>query len=79
MSKNAIVKFLAVSTIKALPSTRVHDLWLQREFFDNQASLRVRQIGLDDEFYISQYSANFNLTFGCPDVLVTDFRACDIA
>src|SRR6516225_4503253 len=73
LSKNAIGNLLAVSTIEALPSTRLHDLWLQQEFLDSQASLRVGQIALDDEFYISQYSASFvNSTFGCPDIWSTD-------
>jgi len=73
LSRNAIGNLLAVSNIEALPSTRLHDLWLQQESLDRQASLRVGQIALDDEFYVSQYSANFiNSTFGCPDLLSTD-------
>jgi porin len=73
LSRNAVGNLLAVSTIEALPSTRLHDLWLQQEFLDRQVSLRVGQIAIDDEFYISQYSANFiNSTFGCPDILSTD-------
>ena len=62
-----------VSSIEALASTRLHDLWLQQEFIDGQVSLRAGQIALDDEFYISQYSAFFvNQTFGCPDILGVD-------
>src|SRR5215469_2259776 len=73
LSRNAVDNLLAVSTIEALPSTRLLDLWFQQEFHDRQVSLRVGQIALDDEFYISQYSANFiNSTFGCPDILSTD-------
>ena len=73
LSRNAIGNLLAVSNIEALPSTRLHDMWLQQEFLDGRASLRVGQIALDDEFYVSQYSANFvNSTFGCPDILSTD-------
>ena len=73
LSRNAVGNLLAVSTIEALPSTRLLDLWFQQEFHDRQVSLRVGQIALDDEFYISQYSANFiNSTFGCPDILSTD-------
>ena len=73
LSRNAIGNLLAVSTIEALPSTRLHDLWLQQEALDRQVSLRVGQIAIDDEFYISQYSANFiNSTFGCPDILSTN-------
>jgi porin len=73
LSRNAIGNLLAVSTIEALPSTRLHDLWLQQEFLDGQASFRLGQIAFDDEFYISQYSAGFvNSSFGCPDTLSTD-------
>jgi porin len=73
LSRNAIGNLLAVSSIEALASTRLHDMWLQQEFIDHQASMRVGQIAIDDEFYISRYSAGFvNSTFGCPDILSTD-------
>src|SRR5215471_12012194 len=73
LSRNGIGNLLAVSTIEALASTRLHDMWFQQEFLDHRASLRVGQIALDDEFYISQYSAGFiNSTFGCPDIFSTD-------
>jgi porin len=73
LSRNAVGNLLTVSSIEALASTRLHDLWLQQEFLNEQASLRVGQIAIDDEFYISQYSAGFvNSTFGCPDILSTD-------
>ena len=73
LSRNAVGNLLAVSTIEALPSTRLLDLWFQQELLERKASLRVGQIALDDEFYISQYSANFiNSTFGCPDLLSID-------
>jgi len=73
LSRNAIGNLLAVSSIEALASTRLHDMWLQQQFLDQQASIRIGQIAIDDEFYISQYSAGFvNSTFGCPDILSTD-------
>jgi porin len=73
LSRTAVGNLLAVSTIEALASTRLVDLWFQQELLDRKASLRIGQIALDDEFYISQYSANFiNSTFGCPDILSTD-------
>jgi porin len=73
LSRNAVGNLLAVSTIEALPSTRLLDLWFQQEFLERKGSLRIGQIALDDEFYISQYAANFiNSTFGCPDLLSTD-------
>jgi porin len=73
LSENAIGNLLVVSGIEALASTRLHDLWLQQSFLASKASLRIGQIALDDEFYISEYSAIFiNSTFGCPDLLSTD-------
>jgi porin len=73
LSRNAVGNLLAVSSIEALASTRLHDMWLQQEFLDHQVSIRAGQIALDDEFYISQYSAGFvNSTFGCPDIWSTD-------
>ena len=73
LSRNAVGNLLTVSSIEALASTRLHDMWFQQEFLDHQVSLRVGQIALDDEFYISQYSAIFiNSTFGCPDTLSND-------
>ncbi|MGA7262892.1 MAG: carbohydrate porin [Stellaceae bacterium] len=73
LSRNAVGNLLAVSSIEALASTRLHDLWLQQELLESRVSLRIGQIALDDEFYISQYSASFvNSTFGCPDIWSTD-------
>ncbi len=73
LSENAIGNLLFVSSIEALASMRLHDLWLQQEFLNQKVSLRVGQIAFDDEFYISQYSAGFvNSSFGCPDTLSND-------
>ena len=73
LSQSGIGNLLLVSNIEALASTRLVDLWFQQEFLDRKASLRIGQIALDDEFYISQYAANFiNSTFGCPDLLSAD-------
>ena len=73
LSRSAIGNLLAVSTIEALATSRLNDLWFQQELLDRQVSFRIGQISLDDEFYISQYAANFiDSTFGCPDLLSTD-------
>jgi porin len=75
LSRNAIGNLLAVSSIEALASTRLHDLWLEQGLPDGRSSLRIGQIALDDngEFYRSPYSAKFvNSTFGCPDLLAAD-------
>jgi porin len=76
LSRTSVGNLLAISNIEALASTRLVDLWLQQEFLERKASLRIGQIALDDEFYISQYSANFiNSTFGCPDLLSVDLSS----
>jgi porin len=73
LSEHAIGNLLFVSSIEALASVRLHDLWLQQEFLNHKVSIRVGQIAFDDEFYISQYSAGFvNSSFGCPDTLSND-------
>jgi len=72
LTRNYVGDILTVSSIEALPSTRLHDLWLQQQTFDQKVSLRVGQIAIDDpnEFYNSQYSLLFiNSTFGYPDLL----------
>jgi len=72
LTRNYVGDILTVSSIEALPSTRLHDLWLQQQAFDQKVSLRVGQIAIDDpnEFYNSQYSLLFiNSTFGYPDLL----------
>jgi porin len=73
LSRIALDNLLTVSSIEALATTRLHDLWLQQGFLGGQASLRVGQIALDDEFYTSRYSTVFiNNTFGCPEILSGD-------
>jgi porin len=73
LTQNYVGNILDVSSIEALPSTRLHDLWLQQQAFNQKVSLRVGQIALDDEFYISQYAVPFiNSTFGYPDLLTAD-------
>jgi porin len=70
LTQNYVGNILDVSSIEALPTTRLHDLWLQQQAFEQKVSLRVGQIALDDEFYISQYAGLLiNSTFGYPDLL----------
>ena len=44
-----------VSNIEALPTTRLSEIWLERQFFDGKASLRAGQLVVDTEFLVSQY------------------------
>jgi porin len=64
---------LVVSNIEASRSTRLFDLWLQQDLFDGVLQVRAGQIAADDEFFTSQYAANFiNSTFGWPGILASD-------
>ena len=75
LTQNYVGNILDVSSIEALPTTRLHDLWLQQQAFEQKVSLRVGQIAIDDpnEFHISQYAGLFiNSTFGYPDLLAED-------
>lgn len=65
--------FLVASSIEALRSSRLFDLWFQQELFDRRVSVRAGQIAADDEFFISDYGATFvNSTFGWPGILAAD-------
>jgi porin len=68
-SANLVGNFLDVSGIEALPSTRLFTLWLQQNLFDDRLSIRLGQIAMDDEFLISDISANLvNADFGNPAI-----------
>jgi porin len=68
LSASHIGNLLTVSNIEARPSTRLFDLWLQRELVDGKVSFRAGQLAADDEFVVSQYAANLTLVAG-EDVL----------
>jgi porin len=75
LTQNYVGNILDVSSVEALPATRLHDLWLQQQLLGQKVSLRVGQIAIDDpnEFYNSQYAGLFiNSTFGYPDMLAED-------
>jgi porin len=60
------------SFIEALPATRLFTAWFQQNFGD-KISVRLGQIAADDEFLISQTSANLiNSTFGYAALLAAD-------
>ena len=44
-----------VSNIEALPTTRLSEVWLERQLFDGKASIRAGQLVVDTEFLVSQY------------------------
>jgi porin len=68
-SDNLAGNMLDISGIEALPSTRLFTLWLQQDLFDRRLSVRLGQLAMDDEFMISDNSANLvNASFGNPAI-----------
>lgn len=64
---------LIASGIEASRSTRLFDLWLEQQLWNNMVAVRIGQLAADDEFIISQYASLFvNSTFGFPGILATD-------
>jgi len=64
---------LVVSNVEALRTTRLFDLWLEQQLWDNLVAVRIGQLAADDEFITSQYAGLFiNSTFGWPGITATD-------
>jgi porin len=64
---------LVVSSIDALDTIRLFELWFQQNFWEDRISLRAGQLAADAEFAISDYSGLFlNNTFGMPEGIVAN-------
>lgn len=48
-----------IAAIEAVPSTRLSEIWLEQNFANNRASLRVGQLAADNEFFFSSLSIMF--------------------
>ena len=56
---------LIVSGIETRPATRLYELWVEQELWGGRVAMRAGQLGVDTEFFISQYATLFaNATFG---------------
>jgi porin len=64
---------LAVSNIEAERTTRLFDLWLEQQLWNDLVAVRIGQLAADDEFITSQYGALLvNSTFGWPGIVASD-------
>lgn len=59
LSANALDDIDTASNVEANRSLRLLDLWAEQAFAGGKASLRVGQMGVDEEFAIDQYAAPF--------------------
>ena len=58
-----------VSSVEAVRSFWLFELWYQQSFLSGAADVRVGQVGADQEFIISQYGTVFvNSAFGWPEL-----------
>ena len=72
LSREDLGNLLAVSSIEALTSTRLYELWLEQKF-GSKLSIRAGQLAADSEFQISTNGANFvNGAFGWPAIVSSD-------
>lgn len=70
LSRGFVGNLMTVSSIEALPSSRLYELWLEQTIFDGQIAVKVGQVAADTEFAVSQTSTLFvNSTFGWPNIM----------
>lgn len=69
LSRNDIGNLLAVSSIEALSTTRLYEIWLEQKFGGDKFSIRSGQLAADAEFITSKYTDVFiNATYGWPAI-----------
>jgi porin len=70
LSRSNLLNYMAASSIEALPTTRLYELWLERKWLHDRFALRIGQMAADTEFINSKYASTFtNGTFGWPALL----------
>ncbi|MBR0776584.1 carbohydrate porin [Bradyrhizobium diazoefficiens] len=66
LSRGALLNFMDVSGIEALPTTRLYEVWFERKWGEKIA-LRAGQLAADTEFMTSKYTDVFtNASLGWP-------------
>ncbi|MET4716144.1 carbohydrate-selective porin OprB [Bradyrhizobium japonicum] len=66
LSRGALLNFMDVSGIEALPSTRLYEAWFERKW-GTKLALRAGQLAADTEFMTAKYTDVFtNASLGWP-------------
>jgi porin len=69
LSREYIDNLMEVSSIEALPNTRLYELWFEQKFANDKFSIRAGQLAADTEFITSKYTDVFiNATYGWPTI-----------
>ena len=73
LSGNNIGDLFVVSSIEAYPSTRLYEAWFEQKLADDKLAVRVGELAVDTEFFVSQTANLFvNSTFGWPASVSND-------
>ncbi len=69
LSRCCIGNLITVSSIEALSTLRLYEMWLEQKFSNDKFSLRAGQLAADTEFITSRYTDVFiNATYGWPTI-----------
>jgi len=70
LSRDSIRNLMPVSSIEALPTTRLYELWFEQTFARDTLTIRAGQLAADTEFVTSTYTDVFiNGTYGWPTIM----------
>jgi porin len=69
LSRGALLNYMDVSGIEALPSTRLYEIWFEQKW-GTKLALRAGQLAADTEFMTAKYTEVFtNASLGWPAIL----------
>jgi porin len=69
LSRNDIGNLMAVSSLEALPTTRLYEAWFEQKLGGEKYSVRAGQLAADTEFITAKYTdALVSATFGWPTI-----------
>ena len=69
LSRNYIGNLMLVSSLEALATTRLYEMWFEQQLGRNKVTVRAGQLAADTEFMTSHYTdALINSTFGWPAI-----------
>jgi porin len=69
LSRNYVGNLITVSSIEALATTRLYEIWFEQKFGNDKFSIRAGQLAADTEFLTSKYTDVFiNATYGWPTI-----------
>ena len=69
LSRHDIGNLITTSSIEALDTTRLYEMWFEQKFAGDKVSVRAGQLAADTEFITSKYTDVFiNATYGWPTI-----------